>query len=113
MARVAGRSGHPVRMRIGMATGPLLAGVIGTSKLTYDVWGPTVNLAARLESHGSPGEIHVCTATMRRLNGTYDCETLEEAEFKGLGRVARFRLIGPAAQREARRSAHLPAETGS
>lgn len=94
MARIQSRTAHAVGMRIAMATGPVLAGVIGTTKPQYDVWGPTVNLASRLESNGVPGQIHVCTETWQRLGEHFDGEPCPPAELKGLGRVDRFRLTG-------------------
>jgi class 3 adenylate cyclase len=56
-----------LRMRIGMHTGPVVAGVIGSQKYAYDLWGSTVNTASRMESSGIPGRIHVSEATYSRL----------------------------------------------
>ncbi|MCB0811474.1 MAG: adenylate/guanylate cyclase domain-containing protein, partial [Flavobacteriales bacterium] len=52
-------AGHPLQLRIGIHYGPVVAGVIGDRRMTYDMWGDTVNYASRLESHGVPGRIHV------------------------------------------------------
>ena len=60
----------PFEIRIGIHTGPVVAGVIGVTQFLYDVWGETVNLASRLESHGLPGRIHVSEATRRRWRPT-------------------------------------------
>jgi adenylate cyclase len=103
MVAIEARTGHRVRLRIAMATGPVLAGVIGTAKPSYDVWGPTVNLAARLESNGKPGEVHLCVATGPRLMGAFACELLPPAELKGFGRAERYRLVAPVTP-----SAHRP-----
>ena len=65
--------------------GPVAAGVIGQSKFAYDVWGETVNLASRLESHGAPGRIHVCKATRDRLADTRQFEQPEPMDIKGVG----------------------------
>ena len=65
--------GEPLKLRIGMATGPVTAGVIGSQRPHYDVWGDTVNLAARLESHGTASRIRVCPLTAQRLEGTHRC----------------------------------------
>lgn len=65
---VFAKRGIPLGLRVGIATGPVVDGVIGQSKFAYDVWGETVNLAARLESHGQPGCIHV-SGTSRNLLG--------------------------------------------
>jgi Adenylate and Guanylate cyclase catalytic domain len=68
---VAGRfdpSGRPLAVRIGIDTGPVVAGVIGTSKFSYDLWGDTVNTASRMESHGLAGCIQVTARTYERLS---------------------------------------------
>jgi len=59
IAQMRWPSGDQMRVRIGMATGPAVAGVIGQRKFAYDMWGDTVNTAARMESNGVPGEIQV------------------------------------------------------
>ena len=70
-------------MRIGINTGPLVAGVIGRKTFAYDVWGDTVNLACRLESSGQPGRIQVSEATYTRLNHKYQFEKRELADGEG------------------------------
>lgn len=72
-------------MRIGIATGPVMAGVIGANKFSYDVWGDAVNLAARLESTGRPGCIHVCAKTRAELDGLCTFEHGGDIEIKGFG----------------------------
>ncbi|HYH28427.1 MAG TPA: adenylate/guanylate cyclase domain-containing protein [Actinomycetota bacterium] len=78
-------SGDPVEMRIGVATGPAVAGVIGQRKFAYDLWGETVNLASRLESHGRAGRILVSERAAERLGDRYDFGPEEIMEVKGLG----------------------------
>jgi class 3 adenylate cyclase len=60
---LASRLGRSLEMRIGLNTGALIAGVLGTRKFVYDVWGDTVNTAKRMESYGLPGQVHVSAAT--------------------------------------------------
>ncbi|MBE0541386.1 MAG: response regulator [Verrucomicrobia bacterium] len=81
-----------IRLRIGMATGPVIAGVIGRNKFSYDLWGDTVNLACQLESAGDPDNILVSESTRERLRSKY-CLTLKNGvEVKGRGRVAAYIL---------------------
>ena len=94
--RVSGETGYPLSIRIGMATGPVMAGVIGTDKFSYDVWGDTVNMASRLESLGAPGRIHICPGCRQVLDGTYGFESRGLIEIKGLGPVETWYLAGRA-----------------
>jgi adenylate cyclase len=74
---VAGRldpEGRPLEVRIGIDTGPVVAGVIGKSKFIYDLWGDTVNSASRMESHGVPGRIQVTERLRQRLGDRYRFE---------------------------------------
>ena len=84
----------PFQMRIGIHTGPVIAGVIGVNKFIYDVWGDTVNLASRLEAHGLPGRIHVSEATRQALAADYDCEPRGLIDVKGMGKVRTAFLTG-------------------
>jgi class 3 adenylate cyclase len=78
-------SGEPVRVRIGIALGPVVAGVVGRRKFAYDVWGDTVNLASRLESTGQPGRILVSAELSRRAAERYRFGPVELLELKGKG----------------------------
>src|SRR5215217_897030 len=83
---VAGRfdpSGRPLAVRIGIDTGPVVAGVIGTSKFSYDLWGDTVNTASRMESHGLAGCIQVTARTYERLKHRYRFERRGPIHVKG------------------------------
>ena len=82
-----------IHLRVGMHTGPAVAGVIGIKKFIYDVWGDTVNMASRLESTGIPGRIQVARSTLDHLDGHYASEERGEVELKGKGRVMTYLLV--------------------
>jgi adenylate cyclase len=82
----------PFRIRIGVASGPVVAGVIGTHKYVYDVWGDTVNLASRLETSCPAGRVQVSHATARALGDTFGLEERGEIELKGKGSVTTYFL---------------------
>ena len=86
----------PFEMRVGIHTGPVVAGVIGRHKFIYDVWGDTVNIASRMETTGSPGRIHISDATQRNLGGRFRFEPRGIVELKGRGSANAFFLLGPA-----------------
>jgi len=81
-------------MRIGIHCGPLVAGVIGKRKFAYDVWGDTVNTAARMESYGVPGRIHITAEMVDALGARYVVEERGEIEVHGKGRMRTFFLRG-------------------
>ncbi|MEZ6096945.1 MAG: adenylate/guanylate cyclase domain-containing protein [Pirellulaceae bacterium] len=81
-------------LRVGIATGPITAGVIGKAKFAYDVWAPTVNLAARLESHGEIGRIHISDETRRAIEQYYVCEAAQPRELKGIGSPKTWFIVG-------------------
>jgi adenylate cyclase len=83
-----------LELRIGIDTGPVVAGVIGRRKFTYDLWGDVVNTASRMESHGVPGRIQVTAAVEARLRGRFAFEPRGPIEVKGKGRVEAFFLVG-------------------
>ncbi|HEX9122661.1 MAG TPA: adenylate/guanylate cyclase domain-containing protein [Actinomycetota bacterium] len=82
-------------LRVGIDTGPVVAGVIGTRKFIYDLWGDTVNTASRMESHGLPGRIQVTERVVRRLDGRFVFEPRGAIEVKGKGTMPTWFLLGP------------------
>jgi class 3 adenylate cyclase len=86
--------GQPLAVRIGIDTGPVVAGVIGTSRFSYDLWGDTVNTASRMESHGVPGCIQVTTRTYQRLRDHYRFERRGPIPVKGKGDIVTYLLEG-------------------
>lgn len=94
MLASAGRDGqHRVKLRVGVHSGPVAGGVIGTRRFAYDVWGDTVNMAARLEETGLPGRIHASEATMRLTSDTVEYEPRGPVELRGLGAVATYLVV--------------------
>ena len=83
-----------LQMRVGIHTGPVVAGVIGKIKFTYDLWGDTVNVASRMESSGMPGRIHVSEQTAQALHGKFALEDRGFVECKGLGQVQTYFVNG-------------------
>lgn len=92
----------PLAVRVGLHTGPVVAGVIGTRKLAYDIWGDTVNIASRMESHGVPGRIQISDDLRQRLGQRYQLEERGTIEIKNRGEITTWFVNGIAAlQRDA------------
>ncbi len=86
--------GRQLRLRIGIASGPVTAGIIGTKKFAYDLWGDTVNTASRMESSGVAGEIQLAPSTYELLRDTYRCRPRGPVQVKGKGDMITFLLLG-------------------
>ena len=82
-------------IRIGINTGPVVAGVVGTKKFAYDIWGDTVNIAAHMESASEPGKINLSENTYELVKDVFDCEYRGEIEVKNKGMMKMFYLMEP------------------
>ena len=87
-------NGLDLQLRIGINSGPVVAGVIGTSKFIYDLWGDTVNLASRMESTGVPGEIQVTRSVYDQLKDGFNLESRGFVQVKGKGEIESWLLHG-------------------
>lgn len=86
-------AGKPLSLRIGMHRGPVTAGVIGQQRPFYDVWGDTVNVAARMESHGEAGKVQVTPELMQALRGSFELEPRAALDVAGKGRMSPYWLV--------------------
>ena len=94
VGRLLKQQGYRLQVRIGIDTGPVEAGVIGTSKFSYDLWGDTVNTASRMESHGIAGCIQVTERTYQRLRDGYRFQRRGPIQVRGMGELVTYFLVG-------------------
>ncbi len=83
-------------MRVGIHTGPVVAGIVGVKKFQYDIWGDTVNTASRMESSGAVGKVNISEATYELVKDAFRCEYRGEIEVKGKGKLGMYFVKGPA-----------------
>jgi guanylate cyclase len=86
--------GHEIDLRIGINSGPIVAGVVGTYKFAYDLWGDVVNTASRMESGGVPGAIQITDATFELIGDAFVCEPRGVISVKGKGDMNTYFLVG-------------------
>lgn len=98
LREVAEQSGKELKMRIGINSGPVVAGVIGSSKFSYDLWGDTVNVASRMERLARPGTIQVTEETYELLKQRYDFTPLGPIAVKGKGKIQAYVMTGKLAE---------------
>jgi adenylate cyclase len=94
VARVGDPHGQALQLRIGIDSGPVVAGVIGRRKFSYDLWGDTVNSASRMESHGVPGRIQVTERVARAGQHQFEFEARGRIDVKGKGSMCTYLLVG-------------------
>ena len=83
-----------LQLRIGLHSGPIVAGVIGKRKFVYDLWGDTVNIASRMESHGKPNCIQISEQTYQKVKGKFQIESRGIIKVKGKGNMKTFLIKG-------------------
>ncbi|NES19370.1 MAG: adenylate/guanylate cyclase domain-containing protein [Symploca sp. SIO3E6] len=91
--RFSQETGNALSIRIGINTGPVVAGIIGRKKFVYDLWGDTVNIASRMESHGIPGSIQVSESTYQDLKNQYAFQDRGSVQVKGKGQMNCYLLL--------------------
>ena len=87
LENIPARGGKKMAFRVGINSGPLVAGVIGRAKYQYDLWGDTVNIAARMESSGEPGRVHISQATYELIHKDFECISRGIIPIKGKGEM--------------------------
>jgi guanylate cyclase len=85
---------HKVNFRIGINSGPVVAGVIGRKKFIYDLWGDAVNTASRMESHGAAGKVQITRETYALIKDEFVCEPRGMVNVKGKGEMEVWYVVG-------------------
>jgi len=98
LAEVRSGTDVPLELRVGMASGPVVGGVIGQQRILFDLWGDTVNTASRMQSAGMPGRVQVAQSTERLLGDRYAFDEREPIDVKGLGRMITYVLAQDSAE---------------
>jgi adenylate cyclase len=94
VAAMPALNGHKINIRVGVNSGPMVAGVIGKTKFHYDLWGDTVNTASRMESNGEPGRVQVTTQTYTLLKEEFDLELRGAIQIRGKGEMETWFVVG-------------------
>ncbi len=113
VAELRDLTGRPLQIRVGIHTGAVIAGVIGTQKFIYDLWGDTVNVASRMESHSEVGKIQVTEATYELLKHKFNLVERGAIEVKGKGQMQTYWLTSKASTSPLLGSLHRPFDKSS
>ena len=87
LEEITPKNGNRMQFRFGIHSGPLMAGVIGNVRYQYDLWGDTVNIASRMESHGQPGKLHISSSTYDLIKDSFECIARGKSTIKGKGEM--------------------------
>jgi guanylate cyclase len=88
------RNGKRLEFRLGINSGPIIAGIIGKAKFQYDLWGDTVNVAARMEQHGEVGKVHISAATYELIKDAFECDHRGMISVKGKEKMETWFVVG-------------------